>query len=235
MVAIKYVPIVAACLSLCTGVAASVIAERQVGGNVPSVDLSSLNGVLASPPSSSDERAVSNRAAAADSSPALTLGGTGNIPGHKNESHAVVALNPGFKASYDPVNGISLQNLTDITTIVATLAALLVSLLAASNTTVPVPAGNATGPLSGPLAQGTATIQGALPLLNQTLGGTGAVVPANVTDVTDALMAALGPILEGSGISPSDPVSTVTALVALLTGLVPVLLGLVAALSAAGH
>ncbi|PIL34703.1 hypothetical protein GSI_03483 [Ganoderma sinense ZZ0214-1] len=260
MVAIKYyAPIVAACLSLCTGVAASVIAdsEHHVGGNLAGVDLSSAHGALASPSSSSDESAVSNRAAAADidASP-ITFGGSesGSVPGTRHENHALVAVTRGVAAANTSLlpNGLSLQNVTDICTTTDKLAGLLADLfrltpalfalltaafLEAGISIAPGSAGDTTGTLSGLLSQSTSEIQCMVPLLTAALGsGGGGGVPANVTAQATTLVAlveALLPVNSMANIS-SDLNGSVTGLVACLTGLLPVLLALVADLGALG-
>ncbi|KAM5545626.1 hypothetical protein V8D89_000664 [Ganoderma adspersum] len=244
MVAIKYAPIAAACLALCAGVGASVLAQRQADQPVPDVGLTpAVDGALGSQPSSFKDQALSNRAeAAVPSNPPASAGILGNVPGTTNENRAVLALTPGTTIA---LNGVHLS-ITQLAGLPDFLTALIAAITALFNTTlpsaplpvpvpaVPAPASGVTGTLSAAIAQSVATL-GVLIGLLPTLLPSGSTVPASVAAPLAPVLTLLGPVLpSGTGVSPTDPVGSVTGLVAILTAFLPVLTSIVGLLSGVG-
>ena len=264
MVAIKYAPIVAACLSICAGVGASgashpfppcskasinppavgdpVLAQRQADQPVPEVGLTpAVDGALGSQPRSFEDQALSNRATGAN--PPANAGISGNVPGTTNENRAVLAITPGTTIT---LNGVHLS-VTSLAGLPDLLAAVIAAIKALSNSTsppslpvpvpvpaVPAPASGAAGTLSGAIAQSVATLGVVVALLPSLLPG-GSTVPPSVTAPLAPVLVLLGPVLpSGTGVSPTDPVGSVTGLVTVLAGLLPVLTSIVGRLSVIG-
>ena len=222
------------------------LAQRQADQPVPEVGLTpAVDGALGSQPRSFEDQALSNRATGAN--PPANAGISGNVPGTTNENRAVLAITPGTTIT---LNGVHLS-VTQLAGLPDLLAAVIAAIKALSNSTsppslpvpvpvpvpapaVPAPASGAAGTLSGAIAQSVATL-GVLAALLPSLLPSGSTVPPSVTAPLAPVLVLLGPVLpSGTGVSPTDPVGSVTGLVTILAGLLPVLTSIVGRLSVIG-